>query len=166
MYEGIIHKVLADEICLKFDPEFHNICGHWDYSVNFFHARMIYRKQHEVIEESWKKCKLGEDFLFPYKDTLEYKPAKLEILNLNVKKVDTNCEDNLNKTLLPKPKIIQKIRWFNNKLNKEQQNAVINILKGEGRPMPYIIYGPPGTGKTMTLTESIIQVYKEFPRSR
>ncbi|CAH1736197.1 unnamed protein product [Aphis gossypii] len=168
-YEGIIHKVLADEIWLKFDPVFHSICGHWDYSVNFFNARMMYRKQHEVIDDVWKKNRLGELFLFPYCDSLEYRPSKLKILNHD--KIDTNNtnEDNLKKdsnTLLPQPKIVQKIRWFNSKLNFEQKSAVINILKGEGRPMPYIIYGPPGTGKTITMTESIIQVYKEFPKSK
>ncbi|XP_026807921.1 probable RNA helicase armi isoform X2 [Rhopalosiphum maidis] len=168
-YEGIIHKVLANEVWLKFDPEFHSICGHWDYSVNFFNARMMYRKQHEVINEMWKKNRLGESFLFPYRDSLEYQPSKLKILSHDKINTDNTYEDNLKKdsnTLLPQPKIVQKIRWFNNILNLEQKSAVINILKGEGRPMPYIIYGPPGTGKTITMTESIIQVYKEFPKSK
>uniref|UniRef100_A0A2H8U037 Putative RNA helicase armi n=2 Tax=Melanaphis sacchari TaxID=742174 RepID=A0A2H8U037_9HEMI len=130
---------------------------------------MMYRKQHEVINEMWKKNRLGESFLFPYKDSLEYQPSKLKILSDDEIKTDNTYEDNLKKdsnTLLPKPKIVQKIRWFNNKLNLEQRSAVINILKGEGRPMPYIIYGPPGTGKTVTMTESIIQVYKEFSKSK
>lgn len=159
---------MADQIWLKFDPEFHSICGHCDYSVHFFHARMIYRKQHEVIDELWKKNRLGESFLFPYQDSLEYQPPKLEILSPNENNAVANSGDNLNenKALLPKSKKIQKIRWFNNNLNKEQKTAVENILKGEGRPMPYIIYGPPGTGKTITLTEAIIQVYKEFPQSK
>lgn len=160
---------MADELWLKFDPEFHGICGHWDYSVTFFVARMMYRKQHEVINELWKKNRLGESFLFPYKEIMEYQPSKLEIMSHDVMNEETNIQDNLNpdtKTILPQPKIVQKIRWFNGKLNPEQKNAVINILKGKARPMPYVIYGPPGTGKTVTLTESIIQVYKEFPKSK
>lgn len=168
-YEGIIHRVLADEVWIKFDPEFHNLCGHLDYSVHFFNTRMMYRKQHELVNELWKKNKLGEAFLFPYKDTIDYKPPKLEIMCDNGVKVDTNIESNLNKndkTMLPRAKVVSKIRWFNEKLNPEQKSAVINILKGESRPMPYVIYGPPGTGKTITLTESIIQVYKEFPKSK
>lgn len=165
-YEGIIHKVMADEVWLKFDPEFHHICGHWEYSVNFFNARMMYRKQHEVINELWKKNKLGESFLFPFSDTLNYQPPKLVITSLFETIDATDDSKKENNTLVAPPKVIKKIRWFNETLNTEQKNAVINILKGEGRPMPYVIYGPPGTGKTITLTESIIQVYKEFPKSK
>lgn len=160
---------MANEILLKFDPEFHNICGHYDFSVNFFHSRLNYRKQHEIIDELWNKNRLGERFLFPYENPLEYQPSKLKILNLDennacIKKYGDNLNEN--KALFFKPKIIQQVKWFNEKLNKEQKNAVINILKGEGRPIPYIIFGPPGTGKTMTMTEAIIQVYKEFPQSK
>lgn len=112
VYEGIIHKVLADEIWLKFDPEFHSICGHWDYSVNFFNARNMYRKLHEVVNEMWKKNRLGESFLFPYKDSLEYQPSKLKILSYDKINPDNSYEDNLKKdsnTLLPQPKVVQKI---------------------------------------------------------
>lgn len=124
------------------------------------------RKQHEVVNELWKRNRLGEAFLFPLEETLNYQPPKLLIADIDK---EINYSDNLNKettTLVARPKLIKKIRWFNNKLNLEQKNAVINILKAEGRPMPYVIYGPPGTGKTVTLTESIIQVYKEFPKSK
>lgn len=169
MFEGIIHRVLADKLWLKFDPEFHGLCGHWDYSVHFSNTRTMYRKQHEMIHELWNNNRLGESFLFPFKDSMEYQPPKLKILSDEMD-VNINNEENLNaegKTpLLPQPKVVEKIRWFNEKLNPEQKTAVINILKGEGRPMPYIIYGPPGTGKTITLTESIIQVYKQFPKSK
>lgn len=157
---------MADEIWLKFDPEFHTICGHWQYSIHFFNARMMYRKQHEVVNELWKKNRLGESFLFPFKDTLEYQPPKLVITSLCETIDTTEVSDNEKNALVAAPKVIKKIRWFNVLLNTEQKNAVINILKGEGRPMPYVIYGPPGTGKTITLTESIIQVYKEFPKSK
>lgn len=168
-YEGIIHKVLADEIWLKFDPEFHIICEHLDFSVNFFISRTMYRKQHEVVQEMWKNNRLGESFLFPFRDLMEYKPSKLKILSDEKINSDNGYKNNLkndSNTLLPQPSIVQKIRWFNSTLNFEQKSAVVNILKGEGRPMPYIIYGPPGTGKTITLTESIIQVYKSFPKSK
>ncbi|CAI9262711.1 unnamed protein product [Lactuca saligna] len=44
-------------------------------------------------------------------------------------------------------------------LNEEQTRSVEMILGCRGGP-PYIIHGPPGTGKSVTLTEAILQLYK------
>ncbi|XP_050439333.1 probable RNA helicase armi isoform X2 [Adelges cooleyi] len=170
-YEGIIHKVTADSLLLKFDPEFHNKCGNWDFSVTFFLSRTLYRRQHEIIEAVWKKKSLGEEFLFPYKESMEYQPPKIIMKCENDEEQENeqgnDDDNNQNKNkMLPQPKVIQEIKWFNQKLNLEQKCAVINILKGESRPMPYVIFGPPGTGKTITLTEAIIQVYKEVHKSK
>ncbi|KAK9288065.1 hypothetical protein L1049_016511 [Liquidambar formosana] len=43
-------------------------------------------------------------------------------------------------------------------LNEEQMCSIEMILGCKGGP-PYVIYGPPGTGKTMTLVETILQLY-------
>lgn len=42
--------------------------------------------------------------------------------------------------------------------NKQQMQAVRNIVNNTAFPAPYIIYGPPGTGKTATLVEAVMQV--------
>ncbi|XP_072375647.1 putative helicase mov-10-B.1 [Diabrotica undecimpunctata] len=52
----------------------------------------------------------------------------------------------------------------NRTLNEEQILAVKNIVKH--RNYPFIIFGPPGTGKTITIVESVYQIWKNFPKSR
>ncbi|KAG6517386.1 probable RNA helicase SDE3 [Zingiber officinale] len=54
---------------------------------------------------------------------------------------------------------------INPNLNREQACAVEMILGCKGFP-PYVIYGPPGTGKTVTLVETILQLYKTQKRAR
>ncbi|XP_055623579.1 putative helicase mov-10-B.1 [Toxorhynchites rutilus septentrionalis] len=50
--------------------------------------------------------------------------------------------------------------------NKEQMQAVKNIVNRTSFPAPYLLFGPPGTGKTSTLTEAICQILKLRPKSR
>jgi len=51
--------------------------------------------------------------------------------------------------------------WFNPNINNNppQRQAVQNILNGTSLPAPFLLFGPPGTGKTVTIVESIKQVY-------
>jgi len=36
------------------------------------------------------------------------------------------------------------MKWFNTSLNMHQRSAVVRVLEGQCRPMPYVIFGPPG----------------------
>ena len=42
--------------------------------------------------------------------------------------------------------------------NKEQKQAVENIVFGNSLPYPYLVFGGPGSGKTNTTVEAIKQV--------
>ncbi|MFS8002630.1 putative DNA helicase [Helianthus anomalus] len=48
---------------------------------------------------------------------------------------------------------------FSCNLNEEQLSSIEMILGCKGGP-PYVVHGPPGTGKSVTLTEAILQLYK------
>ncbi|XP_023946786.2 probable RNA helicase armi [Bicyclus anynana] len=137
-YEGFVHAVRGNFLLMKFNSYFHESYGGSDVSIEFHINRTTYRRAHHAIQLALSN--LGPDILFPSR--LKLKPQQLPHENL----------DN--------------IQWYKDNLNKHQKHAVINILKGECRPMPYIIYGPPGTGKTVTVIETILQILKLVPESR
>ncbi|KAJ1532193.1 hypothetical protein ONE63_000814 [Megalurothrips usitatus] len=57
--------------------------------------------------------------------------------------------------------------WFNHdiKSNPEQQAAVRNIVHNSSQNSPYLVFGPPGTGKTVTLVETILQLWDPVQKS-
>ncbi|APT74995.1 hypothetical protein XO10_00210 [Marinitoga sp. 1135] len=58
----------------------------------------------------------------------------------------------------PTPIKKEKIKFFDNSLNKSQKEAVEKAI---GSKEIFLIHGPPGTGKTRTLTEIIVQEAKK-----
>lgn len=65
LYEGIIHKVCANHIYLKFSQKFHDIYNNEDYSITAEISRGVLRKMHYAINLAIRK--LGREFLFPSK---------------------------------------------------------------------------------------------------
>ncbi|KAK7308864.1 hypothetical protein RJT34_05163 [Clitoria ternatea] len=63
VYQGFIHRVEADQVYLKFDPEFHHF--HRDenlYDIHFTYNRINMRRLYQAVEAAEK---LGNEFLFP-----------------------------------------------------------------------------------------------------
>ncbi|CAH2102325.1 unnamed protein product [Euphydryas editha] len=137
-YEGFIHDIRGNLVLFKFNPQFHESYSGGDVSIEFHISRTNYRRLHYAINLALSN--LGPDILFPTR------------INIKCQKIPGEQLDN--------------IKWFNTKLNNEQKSAIINIVKGECRPMPYVIFGPPGTGKTVTVIETILQILSLFPESR
>ncbi len=56
-----------------------------------------------------------------------------------------------------------KINLFDKSLagNEEQLQAIRHIMDGTAHPHPFILFGPPGTGKTVTIIESIKQIWRK-----
>lgn len=151
LFEGHIHKVLGDRIYLKFAPSFHEEYNGQDYKAQFFFSRKGFRKQHYAVNMVAKNLEM---VLFP----VQIK-TKSPQLDLKLEDDDYYYVDQVSKEK-------RKIVWFNKSLNPVQKEAVKNILIGEARPMPYIIFGPPGTGKTITLIETILQIFTHVRGSR
>lgn len=153
-HRGEIHKILSDRILLKFNENFHAAYGGDDWKLEFHFSRIPMRKCHYAVQRIIQK--MGEQFLFPQR------LVKCAAVQLDVRLDEDGrmwlCRGNgTADTELP---------WFEQSLNIVQKEAVKNVLRGEARPMPYVIFGPPGTGKTSTLIETILQLFVNVRDSR
>jgi len=138
-YEGIIHEVRETKLRLGFSMRLmKNLAEGMKFDVRFTFIRTPLQMSHRAVELA--KVTALETLLFP---TLE------SCLNT----ADLTTDD-----IIPYNRQIEQ--------NPEQLAAVKNVVNGTYRPAPYIIYGPPGTGKTVTIVESIKQVWRYFHNCR
>lgn len=128
IYEGFIYKIEQNAILAKFHSEFHRSHGRRDFRINFHFSRTCFRRQQFALDQVLSSNGLGLNFLFPRLNGIKKNPQ-----------LDVKLSENGNLLLNQKES-----EFFNKSLNIYQKNAVVNVLRGETRPLPYIIYGPPG----------------------
>ncbi|XP_053313560.1 helicase MOV-10 [Spea bombifrons] len=135
-YKGYVHGVELEKVRLGFSVNLlKRFVTGLKFDVMFTFNRLPLKVQHRAV--SLAKSSNIEQFLFP---TSSYGQAVTDTERLTL--YDRSLET-----------------------NKEQYNAVKQIVGGLSRPAPYLIFGPPGTGKTVTLVEAIKQVLKCIPTS-
>ena len=132
-YEGCIHKVLSDSILLKFHEGFHANYNGTDYRVRFVFSRSNYKKQLHSLEvvtkDIFQENSVGMEFMFPKKIVMKEAQVDVELTKDGKLKL---CDFD------------REFPWFNTQLNMLQKQAVVNVLRGNARPIPYIVFGPPG----------------------
>ncbi|RZF40420.1 hypothetical protein LSTR_LSTR011190 [Laodelphax striatellus] len=94
-YEGFIHKIVRNDLFIKFNPTFHHTYDDKDYKVSFVSNRSAFRKCHQAIHVAFKN--LGPDWLFP--SSLRPSPPLLILEDDNSdkqeeeKEVNGNCKE-------------------------------------------------------------------------
>lgn len=147
-YGGFIKVLFVNSVAVKFDEDFHeNFDYNIAYRVEFKASRSTFKQMHGAVEFACKA--LGKDFLFP-REIPESESSQLDIV---LDGGDMKLEG-------------RKIDWLNPDLNEYQKCSVIQILRDESRPHPFMVFGPPGTGKTTTLIEAIVQTFRNLPDAR
>ncbi|XP_060698542.1 RNA helicase Mov10l1 [Hemiscyllium ocellatum] len=182
-YSGFVLEVYEDELVLKFNSSFQQAYGGEPMDVEFTYNRTSTRRCLFAVEQA---IHLGEQVLFP--ENVAVKPPQTVTTWDDIYTVVTNEKNNccrlegqtnkekdvaakLNSSCTGgnytgKQSNGQECTFFNSLLNDYQKSAVKRILRGECRPIPYIVFGPPGTGKTVTILEAILQIHFTLPDSR
>lgn len=127
-YEGCIHKVEQNAILVKFHPDFHQRHNSKDYCIHFVFSRTMFKRQQHALDQTVSQIGLGFDFIFPRLKNF-IKNSQVDV------KLGSGGDMEING---------EQYKFFNKNLNNYQKEAVINVLRGDTRPLPYIIYGPPG----------------------
>uniref|UniRef100_H2V0D6 RNA helicase n=1 Tax=Takifugu rubripes TaxID=31033 RepID=H2V0D6_TAKRU len=166
-----VTEICDESVSLRANSDFqHGYIGE-PLDVEFSYNRLTMRRCHNALE-------LTKDFreiLFPSRVTVQTPQWREKWLDesdenqtvassisIDMKSQGTQTKDGC----LPSKPIPRIGQFFNPDLNPPQREAVKRILAGECRPLPYVLFGPPGTGKTITLIETILQVYHFLPNSR
>ncbi|XP_055304449.1 probable RNA helicase armi isoform X2 [Sitodiplosis mosellana] len=149
-YEGFIIDVKdVDIIVIKFNDDFVATFDHSAYSIEFAFSRSYFLRQHFAIDLAVELY--GMDILMPKEISLRGVP----LLDMRMKGNNGMIQRRNGKQ---QP-------WFNDNLNKQQKQAVTQIMRSD-LLNPYLIFGPPGTGKTTTLVEIILQLLASNKKSK
>lgn len=136
-YEARVKETEENDCLLEIHPSFARVfIAGLKVDVRFTLNRFPLRVMHRAVELAEKTGIIQS--LFPTESQLK----KDAITRDDVRPFDRNIEN-----------------------NKEQLEAVRNIVSGTSGAAPYIVFGPPGTGKTVTMVEAIKQVVKLLPGS-
>ncbi|EMD34730.1 hypothetical protein CERSUDRAFT_158351 [Gelatoporia subvermispora B] len=128
-FEGFVHVVRLEDVCLRFGPSFKPTNGQ-RFNVRFKLNRIPLRRQHEALAAKGPALRV---VLFPeLSDASSHEAVRSE----------------------PPPRLYDN-RLKN---NTEQLRAVTSIMRLKPGSAPFIVFGPPGTGKTSTIVEAILQV--------
>ncbi|XP_066284664.1 RNA helicase Mov10l1-like isoform X3 [Branchiostoma lanceolatum] len=164
-YEGYVHEVLREEVLLKFHQDFHSSYDGEPYNVFFMFNRSTLRRCHQAANFAHN---LGCQVLFPSQPTLSPPLVNFQLDRNNTQLAAGKGNHSGGGAQQNKGGRFPgaSLQLFNPRLNQQQQAAVTRILRAEARPAPYVLFGPPGTGKTVTLVETILQVFHNLPYSR
>lgn len=143
VYEGYIHDVRERDVLIKLHEHLHaSTMDGLRFDVSFISSRTAFRRCHHGVvqfkgtREDPSNQKKLKAIAFPVAETT-YRPPLIDVIESDA----------------------SQLRCFRQCLNTYQRNAIINALRAECRPAPYIIFGPPGTGKTLTMVEVVLQAY-------
>lgn len=155
IFTGIIKRIKPDKVGFQFHEQFEEAHLQKRYDVTFHYSRSPFMKLHHGLDEMVKK--FNEEFLFP--DAVVEKPPLLDV-SYDCEEEESSPEKRRAPMKLRKPcGEVEEVPWHNQDLNWHQKRVIVNALRAECRPMPYLICGPPGTGKTSTLVELVLQQF-------
>nr|XP_045728269.2 RNA helicase Mov10l1 [Mirounga angustirostris] len=195
-YIGYVIEIHEEDVTLKLNPEFEQAYNFEPMDVEFTYNRTTSRRCHFALEHvlhlgvkvlfpeeiilqsprvtgNWNHA---QDTKNDGQSTLKNRKAMKDHTKHAAKERRAGARDTpgpatfaekstnlVNEVQIPK---VREKEFFNPLLNENQKLAVRRILSGDCRPLPYILFGPPGTGKTVTIIETVLQVYYALPDSR